>query len=220
MAKELFGQFLIRRGRVKQQDIDEALILQEILHDSLGAAALAGDLVTFKDVEKILEYMDKKECSFASAACALKILTREQVEELTESSDNSHFPIGQLLVATTKLRQEELEEELEQFALNRLLVAGSNVTKTHLISRIASCNAFGRGKVKQVLESIFETISRELVKGSTITLKGFGSFTTREYPARKGRNPRTGESISIPTKRVARLRYAKKIKRYVDKGYF
>ena len=38
MAKELFGQFLIRRDKVRQEDIEEALVLQEILSDSLGAA--------------------------------------------------------------------------------------------------------------------------------------------------------------------------------------
>jgi nucleoid DNA-binding protein len=217
MAKELLGQFLIRRGKVKQQDIDEALMLQEVLHDSRAAAALAKEMITFKDVEKILEYMDRNKISFTSAALKLKLLDNHQVEELRSAGD-FQFRLGQLLLATTKLSRDELDEELTHFSVGRLLIPSQNVTKENLVSRIAAGDLLGKGVVKSVLEAILETISEEMARGSKVMLKGFGAFSITEYPARRGRNPKTGKPIFIPPKRMATLHYAKKFRSYVDKG--
>lgn len=216
MAKELFGQFLIRRGKVRQEDIEEALILQEILHDSLGAAALANDLITFKQVGRILEYMDNSESNFSGAAIELKILTPEQVEDLKIKARDCQFRLGQLLVATTKLTQKELDEGLIYFASERLLVLSPNVTKAELIGSITSRTSTKSATVKKVLESILENISEELSRGKSIVLKGFGTFTVNEYAAHDGRNPRTGEPIHVSRRKVAQLRFSRAIRRKVD----
>jgi len=216
MAKELFGQFLIRQGKVRQEDIEEALVLQEILHDSLGAAALADELVTFKQVEQILEHMDSFKSSFSEAALELKILTPSQIEELKVKAMDYQFRLGQLLVVTTKLTQGELEEELVHFGSERLLVPSPNVTKAELVSRISSRTGAKATTVKKVLESILNNIAGELKSGGSVVLKGFGTFTVTEYAARDGRNPRTGEPIEIKRRRVARFRFSRRMRRQVD----
>jgi|GEM_PF-12403 DNA-binding protein HU-beta len=216
MAKELFGQFLIRQDKVRQDDIEEALVLQEILHDSLGAAALANDLVTFKQVGQILELMDNSESNFIEAAIELKILTPEQIEDLKVKAGDCQFRLGQLLVATTKLTQKELDEELAHFATKRLLVPSTNVTKAELIGRISSRTGTKSATVKKVLESILENVSKELNRGRSVVLKGFGTFRVTEYAARGGRNPRTGEPIEISQRKVAQLRFSRGIRRKVD----
>ena len=48
----------------------------------------------------------------------------------------------------------------------------------------------------------FDEIAGRLAKGGRVELRGFGAFSTREREARKGRNPRTGESVDVPGKRV------------------
>ncbi len=217
MPKELFGQFLTRRGMVRQQDIDEALLLQEVLGDSLAASALARDLITFQDVGRALERMDQGRLDFAGAALELRLLTREQTAELRQDGDH-RFRLGELLVATTRLSQGQLEEELAHFTLERLLVSGPNVTKAGLVERIARATGLERVAVKPVLESILEAISGELAGGGSVTIKGFGTFITRSYPARRGINPRTRGKISIPRRRTAVLRYARKLRNRVNKG--
>ena len=216
MAKELFGQFLIRRGKVRQDDIEEALVLQEILHDSLGAAALADDLITFKQVGQILEHMDNSESNFSEAAVELKIFTPEQIEELKIKAGDCQFRLGQLLVATTKLAQQELDEELAHFASERLLVPSPNVTKAELIGRITPGVGTTSATVKNVLESILDNISEELTRGRSVVLKGFGTFAVTEYAARGGRNPKTGEPIEISQRKVAQLRFSRRMRRRVD----
>ncbi len=216
MAKELFGQFLIRQDKVRQADIEEALVLQEILHDSLGAAALASDLITFKQVGQILELMDNSESNFIEAAIELKILTPKQIEDLKAKTGDCQFRLGQLLVATTKLTKNELDEELAHFASKRLLIPSPNVTKAELIGRITSRTGIKSATVKKVLESILKNISEELSPSRSVVLKSFGTFKLTEYAARDGRNPRTGEPVEISQRKVAQLRFSRAMRRKVD----
>ncbi len=57
-------------------------------------------------------------------------------------------------------------------------------------------------EVEQVVDIFFEEISQRLTEGGRVELRGFGAFSTREREARKGRNPRTGETVDVPAKRV------------------
>jgi integration host factor subunit beta len=71
--------------------------------------------------------------------------------------------------------------------------------KSELISRIAERNApvFARD-VEKAVNAIFKEIAAALVRHDRVELRGFGSFTVSKWPARPGRNPKTGESINIP----------------------
>ena len=57
-------------------------------------------------------------------------------------------------------------------------------------------------EVEQVLDIFFDEIAARLAEGGRVELRGFGAFSTRERDARTGRNPRSGDSASVPAKRV------------------
>lgn len=70
----------------------------------------------------------------------------------------------------------------------------------------------------KVIDSFVEVVSEELVKDGKLTLVGFGTFKTITKKQKKGRNPRTGDSITIPKKRVVKFIPGKKLKAVVDNG--
>ena len=57
-------------------------------------------------------------------------------------------------------------------------------------------------EIERVVDVFFDEIARRLSEGGRVELRGFGAFSTRERDARKGRNPRTGDSVEVPGKRV------------------
>jgi integration host factor subunit beta len=56
--------------------------------------------------------------------------------------------------------------------------------------------------VERAVDTFFEEIADRLAKGGRVELRGFGAFSTRERGARTGRNPRTGETVQVPGKKV------------------
>ncbi len=55
-----------------------------------------------------------------------------------------------------------------------------------------------KGKAREILDTLTDILSGQLVQGEDVLLVGFGRFTVRNRAARKGRNPKTGDSISLP----------------------
>ncbi|MCE5272496.1 HU family DNA-binding protein [bacterium] len=218
MAKELFGQYLIRRGLVSQEDIEEALMLQDILKDSLGAVALANDIITYRDVGSILEQVDRTGLTFAECAVELGILTRAQEEHLRAKDEVCRIRIGQLLVATAKLPRQELETELAEFYRQRQLTPSPSLTRADLVERVAERSGLGRDTVKKVLEEVLSVVGDTLAGGGQVRLRGFGAFITREQPAHAVRDPRSGSSLKVPSRRVARLEFARALRRMVEQG--
>ena len=66
--------------------------------------------------------------------------------------------------------------------------------------------------VERVIAIFFDEISERLAAGGRVELRGFGAFSTREREARKGRNPRTGEAVSVPGKRVPYFKPGKEMR--------
>jgi len=56
--------------------------------------------------------------------------------------------------------------------------------------------------VERALDTFFDEITASLAEGGRVELRGFGAFSTRQRDGRKGRNPRTGESVEVAEKRV------------------
>ena len=72
--------------------------------------------------------------------------------------------------------------------------------------------------VEQVVDIFFDEISRRLAEGGRVELRGFGAFSTRSRDARKGRNPRTGETVEVEAKRVPYFRPGKEMRRVLNEG--
>lgn len=76
------------------------------------------------------------------------------------------------------------------------------MTKAELIENIASETQLSKRQVSQIVEMIFSQIRSALQKGDRVALTPFGSFVVRARKAREGRNPMTGEAISIAARNV------------------
>ena len=68
------------------------------------------------------------------------------------------------------------------------------------------------------VKALLEAMSDSLARGHRIELRGFGSFTISHRPPRMGRNPRSGEQVAIPEKRVPHFKPGKALREEVDQG--
>lgn len=77
------------------------------------------------------------------------------------------------------------------------------MTRSELIQILAERNPhLYLRDVETIIDTIFEDITEALIKGHRVELRGFGAFSVKERQARTGRNPRTGESVSVDAKRL------------------
>src|SRR6202161_1020433 len=85
------------------------------------------------------------------------------------------------------------------------------MTKPQLIDVVSVKTGREKAEVEVVLESVLGAIAEALHESQRVDLRGFGSFVVKEKKERQGRNPRTGETITIPAKRDARFKAAKEL---------
>ena len=92
------------------------------------------------------------------------------------------------------------------------------MTKADLIALVAEKLKFPWGRAELVVDHIFESMIEALKRGEGIEIRGFGSFTIREYEAYEGRNPRTGETVHVKPKRLAFFKVGKELRERVNDG--
>jgi DNA-binding protein HU-beta len=80
------------------------------------------------------------------------------------------------------------------------------MNKADLVNKIAESAGITKSKATTALETFVGTVVKTLKSGEKVTLMGFGTFSVSRRAARKGRNPKTGESIKIKAKKIARFR--------------
>lgn len=80
------------------------------------------------------------------------------------------------------------------------------MNKADLINSISEKTGLTKTRSNEVIDAFLDSVTESLSSGEKVTLVGFGTFTTYQRDARKGRNPKTGESIDIPAKKVARFK--------------
>lgn len=81
-----------------------------------------------------------------------------------------------------------------------------------LIAKVAEKSGLKKKDAEAAVNSVFEVISEALANGDKVQLVGFGTFETRRRAARTGRNPQTGEEISIPESVVPAFKPGNKLK--------
>lgn len=91
--------------------------------------------------------------------------------------------------------------------------------KSELIQRIADENPhlFQRD-VERIVSTVFSEITGALARGDRVELRGFGAFSVKERDARMGRNPRTGEAVPVPEKRVPFFKTGKDLRERLNGG--
>lgn len=89
--------------------------------------------------------------------------------------------------------------------------------RSELLSALATDNpGLKSEEIEQVVDIFFDEIAQRLAEGGRVELRGFGAFSTRERAARTGRNPRTGETVDVPAKRVPYFRPGKEMRRALN----
>jgi len=91
------------------------------------------------------------------------------------------------------------------------------MTRSELIQSLAA--QFPQLTIKDIeltVRTILDQMSQSLAKGNRAEIRGFGSFSLNHRPPRKGRNPKTGESVSIPAKCVPHFKPGKELRERVD----
>lgn len=90
------------------------------------------------------------------------------------------------------------------------------MTKAELVEKVANKINLTKKQTEDIVSIIFQSITDSLTEGDKVELRGFGSFKIRERNARVGRNPKSGEKVDVPAKKVPFFKAGKELKAIVD----
>lgn len=91
-----------------------------------------------------------------------------------------------------------------------------SLNKAQLVDIVAQETSLTKVDVEKTIKATVDAISNELANDGSITLIGFGTFSVKEKAARTGKNPRTGDAIEIPAKKVAKFKPGKALAEMVN----
>jgi integration host factor subunit beta len=90
------------------------------------------------------------------------------------------------------------------------------MTKADLVDQVIALGDLTRRDGEVIVETLFDSIISALKGSDKVEVRGFGSFRTRQRKPRIGRNPKTGESVSVPAKRVPYFKPSKELRDLVN----
>jgi integration host factor subunit beta len=91
------------------------------------------------------------------------------------------------------------------------------MNKGDLIKKLSERENIRYNVAKVIMDTIFDSMRETLEKGEGIEIRGFGSFVMRQYGGYKGRNPKTGEIVDVPPKRLPHFRVGRELKEKVNR---
>ena len=86
------------------------------------------------------------------------------------------------------------------------------MNKNDLVAQVAEAAGLSKNDATKAVDAVFEGIADAMKKGDEVRLVGFGTFAIAERAASEGRNPRTGEKISIPASKQPKFKPGKNLK--------
>lgn len=90
------------------------------------------------------------------------------------------------------------------------------MTKADLIDEVAKSSELSKKDAEVIVQTVLDSIVDSLKTGEKVELRGFGSFRLRERASREGRNPKTGEKVFVPAKRVPYFKPGKELKDLIN----
>ncbi len=90
------------------------------------------------------------------------------------------------------------------------------MTKAELVEEVAQTTQLTKKDAELIVNTVFESIVQSLKEGKKIELRGFGSFRIRHRGARVGRNPKTGDRVDVPPKRIPYFKPGKELKDLIN----
>jgi integration host factor subunit beta len=85
------------------------------------------------------------------------------------------------------------------------------VTKSHLVEQLAATTEVSKQEAERIVDTLLAAVVKALQSGERLDIRGFGSFKVRDQAARQARNPRTGEMVAVPAKKVAVFKPSKEL---------
>jgi integration host factor subunit alpha len=92
------------------------------------------------------------------------------------------------------------------------------LTKADIVDAVVEKIGFARTQSFEIVELVFETMKKTLERGEQLKISGFGNFNVRDKRARLGRNPKTGEPMTIEARRVVTFKASPILKGKINKG--
>ncbi len=92
------------------------------------------------------------------------------------------------------------------------------MTKAELVDHVTALGDLTRRDGEVIVETLFDSIIGALKANDKVEVRGFGSFRSRQRKPRTGRNPKTGESVAVPAKRVPYFKPSKELRDLVNPG--
>ena len=96
-------------------------------------------------------------------------------------------------------------------------VTEGSMTKAALVEEVARVADLTKKHAEIIVDTVFRSIVDALHRGEKIELRGFGSFRLRQREPRKGRNPKTGDRVDVPSKRVPYFKPGKELKELINR---
>lgn len=90
------------------------------------------------------------------------------------------------------------------------------MTKADLVEEVSRVSELTKKDAEQIVETVFLSVIRALHAGDKVELRGFGSFRLRKREPRKGRNPKTGDRVDVPSKQVPYFKPGKELKDLIN----
>ena len=90
------------------------------------------------------------------------------------------------------------------------------MNKSDLIVALSDKKNLTEKQATEIVDLMFKGFINEFKKGGRIEIRGFGSFSIREYKAYKGRNPKTGNDVEVKPKKMPFFKVGRELKKMVD----
>lgn len=90
------------------------------------------------------------------------------------------------------------------------------MTKADLVEEVIRVSSLGKKQAESIVNTIFGSIVEALRRDDKIELRGFGSFRVRRRRSRQGRNPKTGDRVDVPPKRIPYFKPGKELKDLIN----
>ena len=86
-----------------------------------------------------------------------------------------------------------------------------NMTKAQLAAQLSTTVELNKSEAEKIIDAVFAAMGQALKAGEKLDIRGFGNFKVKDQAARVARNPRTGEAIAVPAKKVAAFKPSKEL---------
>jgi integration host factor subunit alpha len=91
------------------------------------------------------------------------------------------------------------------------------MTKADIFEKVQSATDFNKKESAEMVEAVFTIMKSTLESGETLKISGFGNFVVKQKADRRGRNPQTGESLTIEARRILKFKPSNILKEAINK---